>query len=213
LTLPSHEGPTTCVIADDQRAFTEALTWLLPEHGVTVVGAAYDGTGALQLIEERRPTLAILDVAMPQMGGIEVAREVALRAPATSTILYTGLNERRLLFDALDAGARGFVLKGSPLDDLVTAVRFVERGEVYVDPALATTLIRAKLPSGAPTLSPRERDVLRLLADGRSNEQIAQAIHIAPDTVRTYIGRAMEKLDADTRTQAVAIAIRQSLID
>ncbi len=213
MTLPSHDGRTTCVIADDQRAFTEALTWLLSEHGVTVVGAAYDGTRALQLIEEGRPTLAILDVAMPQMGGIEVAREVALRAPETSTILYTGLRERQLLVDALDAGAHGFVLKGSPLDDLVTAVRFVERGDVYVDPALAPTLIRAKLPGDAPTLSQRERDVLRLLAEGRSNEQIAQAIHIAPDTVRTYIGRAMEKLQADTRTQAVAIAIRQSLID
>ena len=206
------EVPVTCVIADDHRGFVEALSLLLPDRGLEVVGTAYDGAAAVELIEARRPAVAILDVGMPRMGGIEVARHVARRTPATRAILYTGLAERQLLVDALDAGARGFVLKEAPLDSLLSAVRFALRGEVYVDPGLAGTLLCAELPGDPPALSGRERDILRLLADGKSNQQIGDVLHIAPDTVRTYIRRAMHKLHADTRTQAVASAIRQSLI-
>lgn len=212
MTQRDDQVPTTCVIADDHRGFVEALSLLLPDRGLAVLGTAYDGAAAVDLIEAHRPAVAILDVTMPRMGGIEVARHVASRAPATRTILYTGLAERQLLVDALDAGARGFVLKEASLDSLLTAVQFAVRGDVYVDPGLAGTLLRAELPGDVPALSKREREILRLLADGKSNDQIGDVLHIAPDTVRTYIRRAMEKLHADTRTQAVAMAIRQSLI-
>ena len=147
------------------------------------------------------------------MGGIDVARRAIRAVPETAAVLYTGYGDRGLLVEALDAGARGFVLKEAPLDELVRAVRVASRGDVYVDPALAATLVQASATSEALPLSARERDILRLLAQGMSNEQIASAIFIAPDTVRTYIKRAMNKLAADTRTQAVAIAIREALID
>jgi DNA-binding NarL/FixJ family response regulator len=116
-----------------------------------------------------------------------------------------------LLAEALDAGARGFILKESPISELLGAVRLVGAGGTYVDPALAPTLVRAGA-TGHPALSQREREILRHLADGQKNDEIAKELSISPDTVRTYIRRAMEKLEADTRTQAVAIALRESLI-
>jgi DNA-binding NarL/FixJ family response regulator len=202
----------TCVVADDHPALVRAISFLLADDGVTVVGEATDGVAALAAIEALRPTLAVLDLVMPGLGGIEVARRAARVAPGTATILYTGYGERSLLAEALDAGARGFVLKEAPLEDLSRAVRLAAAGEVYVDPGLAASIIRAGAAATTVALSTRERDILRLLSEGRSNDQIASALYIASDTVRTYIKRAMRKLEADTRTQAVAIAIRQALI-
>jgi DNA-binding NarL/FixJ family response regulator len=149
---------------------------------------------------------------MPRGSGIEVAREVSRRFPATSVIVYTGFGDQSLLHEALDAGARGFVLKEAPLEDLVRAIELVSKGGTYVDPVLAGSLARAVLGKESPILSPRERDVLRLLAGGHGNEEIGRELHISPETVRTHVRKAMQKLNADTRTQAVATAIRQSLI-
>jgi DNA-binding NarL/FixJ family response regulator len=114
--------------------------------------------------------------------------------------------------EALDAGVRGFVLKEAPLADLVRAVRTVAGGGSYVDPVLVGVLASPQAVEQLPALSQRERDVLRLLADGMSNEQIGKELFISPETVRTHVRKAMDKLDADTRTQAVAKALRQSLI-
>jgi DNA-binding NarL/FixJ family response regulator len=202
----------TCVVADDHPALVEALAVVLGSEGIDVVARAVDGAAALKAIEELRPTTAVLDVVMPRIGGIEVARRASRSTPGTATILYTGHNERELLAEALDAGARGFILKESPVIDLVRAVELVGGGGTYVDPALAPTLVRAGV-TGHPALSEREREILRHLADGQKNEQIATELSISADTVRTYIRRAMEKLEADTRTQAVAIALRESLIN
>jgi DNA-binding NarL/FixJ family response regulator len=117
-----------------------------------------------------------------------------------------------LLVEALDAGARGFVLKEGPTDELIHAVKLVAQGDVYVDPALAASLIRAGAAADLRALSRREREILRHLADGSRNDQIAETLGLAPATVRTYIMRAMKKLEAETRTEAVATALRQSLI-
>jgi DNA-binding NarL/FixJ family response regulator len=127
-------------------------------------------------------------------------------------LLYTGYGDRALLAEALDAGVRGFVLKEAPLEDLVRAVDIVAGGGTYVDPVLAGALVNAKLTSALPELTQREREVLRALADGLSNEEIGRRLFISPETVRTHVRKAMAKLDADTRTQAVATALRQSLI-
>jgi DNA-binding NarL/FixJ family response regulator len=149
---------------------------------------------------------------MPRLGGSDIARIASRTAPKTAVILYTGHAEGELLVEALDAGARGFVLKDGPLTDLVRAVVLASRGGIYVDPVLAPTLVRGSATGPAPVLSPRERDILRLLAAGKSNDEIAATLSISADTVRTYIRRAMKKLHADTRTQAVAIAVRASFI-
>jgi DNA-binding NarL/FixJ family response regulator len=128
-------------------------------------------------------------------------------------ILYTGFAERALVIEALDAGARGFLLKEAPLPDLVRAVRVVADGRTYVDSVLAGVLATPAVTQRLPGVTKREREVLRLLADGKRNEAVAGVLGISPLTVRSHVKKAMEKLEADTRTQAVANALRQSLID
>jgi DNA-binding NarL/FixJ family response regulator len=203
---------TTCIVADDHPAMVEAVAEMLTENGLSVVGRARDGEEALAKIESRQPDVALIDVRMPRLGGVEVARRAAVSSPSTSVILYTAYGDRALLTEALDAGARGFVLKEAPLADLARAVQLVAQGGTYVDPVLASFLASSRTTEKLRTLTQRERDVLRLLADGHSNEEIGKRLFISPETVRTHVRKAMAKLDADTRTQAVATALRQSLI-
>ena len=201
----------TCLVADDHPAVLEAVADFLESEGIRVAGRAHDGTEALAKIESLRPQIALLDLRMPGAGGIEIAQQVSRSHPETAIVLYTGYGDRAQLTEALDAGVRGFVLKEAPLEDLVRAVKSVARGETYVDPVLAG-LLAAGLSREQTALTQREREVLRLLADGLSNEEIGKRLFISAETVRTHVRKAMDKLDADTRTQAVAKAIRQSLI-
>jgi len=185
---------------------------ILGRNGFDVVGEAADGQQALALIESTRPRLALIDVRMPRLSGVEVAVRAAAVAPETAIVFYTAFGDRALLSEALDAGVRGFVLKEAPLADLVRALERVVAGEAYVDPVLAGVLVSARFADRAPLLTQREREVLRLLADGLANEEIGKRLHISPETVRTHVRKAMAKLEADTRTQAVATALRQSII-
>ena len=203
---------TSVLVADDHPAVVEAVADVLTEHGIDVVGRARDGDDAVEQIELRKPTVAILDLRMPGQSGIEVARQLARSQPDTAVILYTAFGDRALLTEALDAGARGFVLKEAPLAEVVRAVELVASGRTYVDPVLAGVLSSSAATERMTNLTQRERDVLRLLADGMSNEEIGRNLFISPETVRTHVRKAMAKLDADTRTQAVATALRQSLI-
>ena len=204
--------PITCVVADDHPAMLAAVAEVLERHGVEVVGRAADGQEALAQIEATQPRVALVDIHMPQLRGIEVARQAATLSPGTAIVFYTAFGDRALLSEALDVGARGFVLKEAPLVDLVRAVERVADGEAYVDPVLAGVLVGGPMADKVPTLTQREREVLRLLADGLSNEEIGKQLFISPETVRTHVRKAMTKLEADTRTQAVAIALRQSII-
>jgi DNA-binding NarL/FixJ family response regulator len=201
----------TCVLADDHPAVLEAVSGFLVRVGVDVIGRARDGEEALEKIETRKPSVALVDVRMPRIGGIEVARRASRSSPDTAVLLYTAYGDRALLTEALDAGVRGFVLKEAPMEDLARAVQTVAAGGTYVDPVLAGTLATAA-GEKIPQLTQRERDVLRLLADGLSNEEIGKRLFISAETVRTHVRKAMGKLDADTRTQAVAKALRQRVI-
>ena len=201
----------TVVVADDHPAMLASIAGILARNGFEVVGQAADGQQALAQIEATNPDLALVDVRMPRMSGIEVAREAAVVAPNTAIVVYTAYGDLAILSEALDAGVRGFVLKEAPLSDLVRALERVVRGEAYIDPVLAGALVNGRADQVA-SLTQREREVLRMLADGHSNEEIGKRLHISPETVRTHVRKAMAKLDADTRTQAVAIALRQSII-
>ena len=201
----------TVVVADDHPAMLASIAGILARNGFEVVGQAGDGQQALAQIEATNPDLALVDVRMPRMSGIEVAREAAVVAPDTAIVVYTAYGDLSILSEALDAGVRGFVLKEAPLADLVRALERVVRGEAYIDPVLAGALVNGRADQVA-SLTQREREVLRMLADGHSNEEIGKRLHISPETVRTHVRKAMAKLDADTRTQAVAIALRQSII-
>jgi DNA-binding NarL/FixJ family response regulator len=203
---------TTIVVADDHPAMLEAVSELLEREGFEVVGRAVDGQQAVELIEETRPKLALVDIRMPRLNGIEVAAKAASGSPETAIVFYTAYGDRALLSEALEVGARGFVLKEAPLTDLVRAVERVVVGEAYVDPVLAGFLVTDALKERLTTLTRREREVLRLLADGFANDEIGRRLQISPETVRTHVRKAMSKLEADTRTQAVATALRQSII-
>jgi DNA-binding NarL/FixJ family response regulator len=208
----SGQVPITCVVADDHPAVLEAVAEFLVQGGIEVIARARDGEEALERIEQRKPRVALVDVRMPKLGGIELTRRAQRSTPDTSILLYTGYGDRALLTEALDAGVRGFVLKEAPMDDLLRAVQSVASGGTYVDPVLAGTLAASSIGNKLPELTQRERDVLRLLADGLANEEIGKRLYISAETVRTHVRKAMDKLDADTRTQAVARALRDRLI-
>jgi DNA-binding NarL/FixJ family response regulator len=202
----------TCVIADDHPPVLQFLSRYLSSNGVTVTASTRDGDEALQKIEQTRPTVAILDARMPYRSGLEVLKEISARGLQTRVILYTGFGDDALLSDALDAGVAGVIDKDAPLEDLVRAIRIVADGGSYLDPKTAAVLIAQRRHNPKRELTPRERDVLRLLADGNTNEQMGALLTISPQTVRTHVQKAMEKLGATTRVQAVAIALRESLI-
>jgi DNA-binding NarL/FixJ family response regulator len=202
-----------CVIADDHPAILDAVArYLADVEDVELVARARNGDEALQLIEEHVPDVAVVDIRMPGVGGIDIARKLGAEGSKTAVILYTGHSERSLLLEALDAGARGFLVKEAPLEDLARAIRTICEGGTYVDPALAAVLVGPEAAERLPALTKREREVLRLLADGMRNEQVAVELSISPLTVRSHVKNAMNKLEADTRTEAVAKALRESLI-
>jgi len=202
-----------CVVADDHPAILDAVSrFLESEHGLELVGRAGDGESALRLIDEQKPEIALLDIRMPGIGGIDIASQLALTSSSTSVVLYTAYPERALLLAALDAGVRGFILKEAPLDELQRAIRIVAGGGSYIDAALASVLAGPAAKERMLTLTKRERDVLRLLAEGMRDEQAGRTLSISPLTVRTHVQHAMAKLKCDTRTQAVAVALRESLI-
>jgi DNA-binding NarL/FixJ family response regulator len=199
----------TCVVADDHPVVGDAISAVLSANGIEVIAVARDGEGALEVIAQEHPLIALVDMGLPGLDGAEVARRVPRVSAETSVIVFTGRSDFAVLTEALDAGARGFVLKEAPLPDLVRAIEMVAQGGVYVDPALASLLIE---PAHSDKLTPREREIFRLIADGLGNEQIGTRLFISPQTVRTHVGKAMEKLEVHSRTEAVAVALRQKLI-
>jgi DNA-binding NarL/FixJ family response regulator len=203
---------TRCLIADDHPAVLSAVAAFLKTEGVQIIGQAQNGQEALTQIVALKPDVAIVDLRMPGLSGIELAREAARTAPSTGVILYTGAADQALLVEAVDAGARGFVLKEGPLTDLIRAIETVATGVTYVDAVLAGTLASSKATERLVELTQREREVLRLLAAGKKYDEIGKELFISPETVRTHVRKAMERLDANTRTEAVATALRQALI-
>jgi two-component system nitrate/nitrite response regulator NarL len=206
-----EDRSVTCVVADDHPPIIDAVSRFLTSHGIDVVATARDGEAALAAVTAHRPRVCLADVRMPKLDGLELARRVHAEVPDTSVLLYSGLSDAALVSDALDAGAHGFALKDAPLEDVARAIHSVAEGDLYVDPVLAATLASNRRDEQR-TLSSREREVLRMLAEGGSYAEIGSALFLSPDTVRAHAQRAMTKLGARTRTQAVAVAMRHAMI-
>jgi DNA-binding NarL/FixJ family response regulator len=200
------------VVEQDAHAGTElirTLSDLIRNWGWDVVATAAGGDEAIEKIEEYQPSVAVLDVHMRGSSGLEVATRVKRGAPNTAIVFYSGSTDSATVQEALDVGARAFVVKEAALDELRRALDAVVRGERYIDPLVSGAL----LSDGAdPTLTKREREVLRLIADGNSYEEVAKTLFISPETVRTHVGNAVQKLGVRTRMQAVATALRRGLI-
>jgi DNA-binding NarL/FixJ family response regulator len=205
--------PITCVIADDHPPILDAVARFLGAAGIEVVATVRDGEAALKAVAAHSPSVCLADLQMPRLDGLELARRAHEK---TAVLLYSGVADAALVSDALDAGALGFALKDAPLEDVVRAIATVARGDVYVDPVLAASLALTRRSGGGAgdrkSLSRREREILRLLAEGGSYAEIGGALFLSPDTVRAHAQRAMTKLGARTRTQAVAVALREAMI-
>jgi DNA-binding NarL/FixJ family response regulator len=198
------------VIADDHPAIVSAVGDALERAGYTVTRTV-NGEEAAEAIATQQPAVAIVDADMPDILGTEVARRAQRSSPDTAVVMYTAYGDQALLVEALDGGVRGFVLKSAPLEELLRAVRLAAAGGTYVDPTMAGALT-GRGRERVVALTERERDVLRLLSDGLDNEEIGQRLFISPETVRTHLRKAMTKLGASTRTQAVAMALRDQII-
>jgi two-component system, NarL family, response regulator DesR len=210
---PLHDrSRTTCVVADDHPPILDCLTRFLASAGFEVLDTAPDGERALASVVTHGPIVCVADIRMPKLDGLELARRLAKVAPNTAVLLYSGVNDRGLVSDALDAGARGFALKDAPLEDLSRAIDTVAAGGLYIDPVLAAALASSRRTDSRKALSAREREVLRMLAEGGSYAEIGSKLYLSPDTVRAHAQRAMTKLGARTRTQAVAVALRDAVI-
>ncbi|WP_227530581.1 response regulator transcription factor [Microbacterium tenebrionis] len=199
----TSSDPIRLVIVDDQAMLRGALAALLElEADLTVVGVAGDGDEAVRVASDAAPDVCLMDIQMPGMDGIAATQAVRAASPATRVLIVTTFARPGYLRSALDAGASGFVVKDAPAEQLADAVRRVHVGLRVVDPALA----EASLFDGANPLSERERQVLRLAADGRSAAAIAAEVFLSAGTVRNNLSAAIGKVGAANRAQAVRIA-------
>src|SRR5947208_15420125 len=186
--------------------------------GIDVVGEAANGKELLELVETETPDIALIDIRMPEMDGLEAARELRDKHPDVGFIMLTACDDRQLVVEAVRSGARGYVLKARDAEHLIRTVRLVAGGNMVIDPqlvvALAEELSTAKeRDRKAETLTAREIEVLQLLAFGHTNRDIAERLYISPDTVKTHLEHIFDKLRTSDRTAAVAEAHRRRLVD
>jgi DNA-binding NarL/FixJ family response regulator len=206
------------LIADDHGIVRGGLRALLDRQpDMEVVAEAADGAAALVQALACRPDVAILDVGMPKLTGLQVARELRAQAPEMKVLILSMHDDERYLFEALKAGASGYVLKSEAGDDLVDAVRAVARGESFLTNAAERSLIRAWMADDATgpvePLTPREQEVLKLIAEAHTNKEIGEILHLSAKTVESHRGNLLRKLGMRDRVELVRYAIRRGLIE
>jgi len=217
----SERDPIRVLICDDQMVVRMGLRAILSTApGIEVVGEARDGSEALALVETTSPDVVLMDLKMPVSNGVEATAAIRERHPGVGVLVLTTYDADEWVFDAIRAGASGYLLKDTPREGLVKAIEGTAAGETHVDPAVAGKLFRqvARGPAPAATalaasLSPREREVLALLARGLNNADIARRLYLSEGTVRNYVSAILSKLDVSDRTQAAVLALRHGLVD
>jgi NarL family two-component system response regulator LiaR len=210
------------LICDDQWIVCEGLQAILEsDPEISVVGIAHDGAEALEQMTDARPDVVLMDLKMPGMNGIQATLEITRQYPRTKVLVLTTYAADEWVFDAIRSGAAGYLLKGTPRVSLITAIKGTAAGRTHIDPEVAGKLLdqitQVHLPRPSTTrvssLSDRELDVLRLLAQGFSNAEIAQRLSLSPGTVRNYVSAVLAKLEVSDRTQAAVLALRYGLVD
>jgi DNA-binding NarL/FixJ family response regulator len=209
------------LICDDQWIVCEGLEAILSaDPEIEVVAVAHDGAEALALIPEAAPDVVLLDLKMPGMDGVQATREICRRFPTIKVLVLTTYGADEWVFEAIRAGAAGYLLKGTPRESLIEAVKGTAAGRTHVDPSVAGKLfdrvVQSEVPSEASkivdALSDRELDVLRLLARGYSNPDIARQLYLSEGTVRNYVSAILTKLEVPDRTRAAVLALRYGLV-
>jgi NarL family two-component system response regulator LiaR len=204
------------VIADDHAVVRQGLrTYLDLQGDIEVVAEAGDGEAAVRAVEREAPDVLLLDLAMPVLDGLGALRRLRERAPGVRVLVLTSFGEDDRVFAALRGGAAGFLLKDTEPGDLVRAIRTAHAGHAPLSPAVATRVVEQLANGGRPraadVLTPREREVLQLIAQGHSNKRIALELGVAEKTVKTHVGHVLAKLDLADRTQAALYAVREGL--
>lgn len=207
------------LIVDNHTLFRQGLVSLLQsEPGLEVIGEASSGEETLQLIPQLQPDMVLMDVKMPGIGGVEATRRLMESMPQARILMLTVSEEEESLFAAIQAGARGYILKNADADELLEAIRRVHSGEAMVSPSMTIRLFQALRSGGVPAplpndlpLTPRELDVFHLLARGASNREIAETLTISENTVKTHVRNILEKLELGNRTEVAAYARRFNL--
>jgi DNA-binding NarL/FixJ family response regulator len=208
------------MLVDDHDLFRTGLRNLLEEQGVQIVAEASDGLSALSLARELAPDVVVMDLNMPGMNGIEATREITRQAPLTRVVVLTISDEDDDVIDAILAGACGYLLKDSSIQDLMQGIRAASVGEALISPHIAAKVLQRLRASSVdseavaqgPELSDRETQVLRLIANGKDNAEIAQDLHISPKTVKNHISNILMKLQIENRIQAAVYAVRRGLV-
>lgn len=209
------------LICDDQATICDGLEMMLnADPGIEVVALAYDGAQALELIPQANPDVVLMDLKMPGMNGIQATREISGRFPQIKVLVLTTFGDDEWVFDAIRSGAAGYLLKGTPRNELIAAIKGTASGETHVDPGVAGKLFSHVAQGTAQQdttiikeLSAREREILSLLAQGLTNAEIAQRLFLTPGTVRNYASTILTKLGVEDRTQAALLALRHGLVD
>lgn len=202
-----------CLAVDDHPAVRQGLALLLGgAPDIDLVESVHSGEEVMDAVRRHGPEVVIVDVRLPGVDGISTVKRLTADAPETATVVFSAYGDKRLLSDAISAGARGYVMKGSPPDDLLRAIRTVNDGDAFVDPSLSPALLMTPGIADA-RLSEREREILQLLAEGLHTDEVAERIGLSPETVKSDTKRAITKLEADGRVHAVAIALRRALIE
>jgi two-component system NarL family response regulator len=210
------------LIADDHALFRRAIQAVLnDEEDIDVVAEAGDGQEAVSLASEHAPDVVLLDVNMPKLNGIEAARAIKAELPSTQVVMFTVSDEEADLFEAIKAGANGYLLKEVDPTEVAAAVRQIHAGHSLLSPAVASKLVsefatmakRSDERAARPRLTDRELGVLKLAADGLTNRQIGRRLHISENTVKNHMRNILEKLHLHSRMEAVLYAVREELID
>jgi two-component system response regulator NreC len=209
----------TVLIADDHTIVRSGVRMLLEaENDIRVVGEALTGREALELAASLQPNIVLMDITMPEMDGLEATRKIRKRFPQINVLVLTMHRSDEYFFEMLKAGASGYILKGAKTSELINAVRSVQRGEVFLYPSMIQKLVQGYLQLSdwendeEPSLSPREKEIFRLLAEGYSNKEIAEKLVISPSTVHTHRGNLMDKLGLNNRHELIQYARKRGLI-
>jgi DNA-binding NarL/FixJ family response regulator len=208
------------LLVDDHDLFRTGLRNLLEEQGVQVVGEAAGGTDALRIVREIAPDVVVMDLNMPGMSGVEATREITSIAPLTRVVVLTISDQDDDVMDAIVAGACGYLVKDSSIEELMRGINAASVGESLISPPIASKVLQrmraVTLDQGAEKiraeLSDRELDVLRLIANGKDNSEIAEALHISPKTVKNHISNILMKLQIENRIQAAVYAVRSGIV-
>jgi two-component system, NarL family, response regulator NreC len=203
------------LLADDHVLVRQGLRSLLDREKIQVIAEASDGQEVIRLAEAHHPDVAVMDISMPILNGIDAARELARSCPKTRVILLTQHEEEQYLHEALESGVRGYVLKSQVVNDLVHAIRQVSRGGFYLSPGVSQAVVeayRSRSERPSDPLSIRERQVLQLIAEGKSTKDVASLLGISVKTAESHRSRLMKKLDIHETASLVRYAVRRGLI-